>query len=291
MDLEGQRTQGQIDPRYEDITQDGRVRIDAFPVGFGLVWRQIRVSPQIRHALRENGIIPILTRFELEGLPGPFAVERAIEVEGGYTLSRSEDEAGRVTRLFLDMDVELWGSKGRTNLPPPDDAGARALVGRAWAEHTFTRPFAPPSDRKVIALPVDGKDFVPTARRAWKPPRAAMDLPFGARALEPALTEDPVSTAFGLSHTDSNQHVNSLVYPRLFEEASLRRLAALGRDTTVLARRLDIAYRRPSFAGEKVKVALRAFELEGRLVCTGAFFGEGESDVERARVYAQMTFE
>jgi hypothetical protein len=66
-------------------------------------------------------------------------------------------------------------------------------------------------------------------------------------------------TAFGLDHTDSNQHVNSLVYPRLFAEAALRRLAELERPRRLLIRALDIAYRKPSFAGDRVRIHTRLF--------------------------------
>ena len=94
-------------------------------------------------------------------------------------------------------------------------------------------------------------------------------------------------------HTDSNQHVNSLVYPRLFEEAALRRLAASGRSTAVLARSLRIAYRRPSFAGESLRVFVRAYEGDRGVTCTGYFFGADDdpSRTDRARAFIQMRFE
>jgi len=106
-----------------------------------------------------------------------------------------------------------------------------------------------------------------------------------------ATADDPIRVTFGVTHTDGNQHVNSLVYPRLFEEAALRRFAATGRSTTVLARKLDIAFRRPSFAGDSVRVVLGMWESAGRIVCTGAFLGEDENDLARARVYVQMAFD
>jgi acyl-CoA thioesterase FadM len=94
-------------------------------------------------------------------------------------------------------------------------------------------------------------------------------------------------------HTDSNQHVNSLVYPRLFEEAVMRRLFALGRSRAVLARSLVIGWRRPSFAGDVLKVDLRLFETSATgLVAVGMFFGETETakgpDRDRARCYVRL---
>jgi hypothetical protein len=291
MDLERQRTTGRLDLRYEDVTQDGRVQLETMPVALGVIWRALMVDKPTRRAMRDAGIVPILTRFEIEGTPGPFGIERPLEIEGGYALGHVADAEGQVTRLLLAMDGELFGPKGRTNLPPPDDAGARALVGRVRAEHVFTRPFAPPEDRRVLALPFGGGGFVPSERLAWRPPTSTLDPPDGARPLEGKLKDDPVDAVIGLSHTDSNQHVNSLVYPRLFEDASLRRMAALGRPTQVLARKLDIAFRRPTFAGETLRLSLQAFERDGRTICVGVFFGPESRDPLRARVYAQMTFE
>lgn len=292
MDLQGERTTGQLSLRYDDVAQDGRVVLATLPVALGVVWGNVLVPGEIRDALVAQGIVPILTRFQIEGAPGPFdAVGKPLDVEGGYRVSHDVDAHGAVARLLLDMDAELWGVKGRTNLPPPDDAGARALAGRVRAEHVFTRPFAPAEQRKVLSLPVAGKAYVPGARREWRTPQTALDVPPTARALDATYTEDPVVYALGLTHTDSNQHVNSLVYPRLFEEAALRRLAALGRSTNVLARSLDIAFRRPSFAGEKLRIVLQAHEDGDRIVCTGVFLGEGETDVRRARVFVQMGLE
>lgn len=294
MNLDGQRLSGRLDLRYEDVTQDGRVQLETMPVALGALWKNLMGDAEVRKALREAGIIPILTRYELEGGAGPFAVDKPIQVEGGFALAHSVGEDGQVARIHLDLDAELRGPKGRTNLPRPEDAGKRALVGRVRAEHVFTRPFAPAEERRVVSLPVGaepGAAVVPKTLRAFRAAKETIETPPGARSLEPEILDDPARLVMGLAHTDSNQHVNSLVYPRLFEDAALRRMEALGLPTGVLARKLDIAFRRPSFAGEVLKVAVRTFEHEGRIVTVGAFFGPESRDIGRARVYAQMTFE
>jgi hypothetical protein len=214
-----------------------------------------------------------------------------MEVRGGYTLSHGVDEAGAVNRLFFDMEAEVWGEKGRTNLPPPDDAGTRVLAGRIRAEHVFTRPFAGPGERRVVAIPTPEGPFIPKAQRIHRAPTEPLTLPAGAKALGDALRDDGTSLRFGASHTDSNQHVNSLVYPRLFEDAALRRFAALGKSTQVRAREAVLAYRKPSFAGDGLRVLLQAFTAEdGSLGCIGAFVAEDDPSPERARVYVRMLF-
>ncbi len=291
MNLDGERLSGKLDLRYEDVTQDGRLRLETMPIALGAMWRKMMGDAEVRKSMREAGIIPILTRYELEGAPGPFAVDKAMEVLGGFALSHSLGADGKIARVLLDLDAELYGPLGRTNLPRPDDAGTRALAGRVRAEHVFTRPFAPAEERRVVALPIGGETIVPKTARPFRAARATIEPPAGARSLEPEILDDPAKLVLGVAHTDSNQHVNSLVYPRLFEDVALRRLAALDLPTTVLARKLDIAFRRPSFAGETLKCAVRTFEAGERIVVVGAFFGPESRDIDRARVYAQMTFE
>ena len=291
MNLDGQRLSGLFDLRYEDVTQDGRVVLTSLPVALGTLWSSLAGDAATRKAMRVAGILPILSRFELEGGPGPFGVDKPVRVEGGYALSHAVDGEGRVARVMLDLDAELLAPKGRTNLPKPDDAGQEAVVGRMRAEHVFTRPFGPSEERRVRELPLPGGAFVPASSRVFRSARSTIDPPAGARSLEPEILDDPAKLVLGIAHTDSNQHVNSLVYPRLFEDAALRRMAALDLPTTVLARKLDIAFRRPTFAGETLRVAVRTFEANDRILVVGAFFGPESRDIDRARVYVQMTFE
>ena len=288
-----QRATGKLHLRYEDLAQDGRPLLTTLPVALGVLWRSLTIPAPVREKMREQGIIPILTRYSIEAFAGPFAIERPLEVEGGFELTHARDEKGEVLRIFLDMEAKLTGKKGRTNLPPPEDEGATAVAGTIDVEHVFTRPFAPPGERKITSLDFDGAPFVPEKQRDFSPPQAAIDPPRGARAIDPDFVEDETRVALGLMHTDSNQHVNSLVYPRLFEEAALRRLAALGRPTTVLARPLHITYRRPSFAGESLRVFVRAFDTDRGVACVGYFFGSSDdaSKVDRARAFIQMRFE
>ena len=288
-----QRATGKLHLRYEDVAQDGRPLLTTLPVALGVLWRSLSIPTPARERMQREGIIPILTRYSIEAFAGPFAIEKPLEVEGGFELTHARDAKGDVSRIFLDMQATVIGRKGRTNLPPPDDAGASAVAGTIDVEHVFTRPFAPPAERKVTALDFEGAPFVPEKRRDFVPPQAAIELPKGARAIDDGFVEDTTRIALGVMHTDSNQHVNSLVYPRLFEEAALRRLAAMGRPTTVLARSLLVTYRRPSFAGESLRVFVRAFETDRGIACAGFFFGSADdaTQIERARAFIQMRFE
>ncbi len=278
--------------RFEDVTQDGRLVLEALPNAIGpTVFNGILRNDPGWRALFKNGIMPVLTRFLLEGTPGPFSAEGKADAEGTCRIARSDDG-----RFVLDVWVDLWAPIGRTYGRTPRQ-GERALAGRVAAEQVFTRPFAPEGERRVTTLDFDGAPEVTDTRPALPPPESIAILPEGAKPLEPARRADRTAVTFGLLHTDSNMHVNSLVYLRLFEEAALRRFVELGRGARWLGRAVDIAYRKPCFAGQAMRVVQQAFELDGRLGVTAMLVDEkdtvtGEA-LARARphTYAQMLFD
>ena len=117
------------------------------------------------------------------------------------------------------------------------------------------------------------------------PATIAQELPPGARWLD-ELAADPTDYAFTLDQTDSNQHVNSLVYVRLFLDAINRRLLATGRSMRLRSRAVDIAYRKPCFAGDKVRARVRLFEHEGNVGAAGLI--EGSDGKPRCYVRIQL---
>lgn len=288
MDPIDQNVRGTMPLRYEDIAQDGRPRLGALPVALGVIWRGVTLPESTRSAMLGHGILPILTRLVIHAFDGPLAIDHPFTVEGTFGLAHAKNERGAIDRLFLDIEAQISAPLGRTNFPPPPGAGTMAAVGTVFAEHVFTRPFAPAAERKILALPIDG-EYVPPRERASRAPREVLVIADEATALDAGFVLDETPLVMGPTHTDSNQHVNSLVYPALFEEAVLRRLARMGRSPHVLARALEIAYRRPSFAGETLRVTLQLFERDGAIEAVGAFFGDGETELEKARVFARMT--
>ena len=290
----GQRGVGSVLLRYEDVAEDGRLLLHTMSAGLGeCVWKALLLDSAASKSLRARGILPILSRLVLEGGDGPHSLDAPLAVDGRYQLAHATAADGSVDRLFVNMWAEACAPIGRANFPAPEDAGSIVRAGRAFGEHVITRPFAAPEDRKVRRLEAEGLPEIPPARYDWRLPSTTMELPAGAVALDD-LTLEPTPIAFGLMHTDSNQHVNSLVYPRLFEEAALRRLATLGRGTRLLARYAESAYRKPSFAGQRVRIALSTFTIDGRVGAVGAFVDDAGPvepvDTKRARAYVRMLF-
>jgi hypothetical protein len=286
---------GRLYLRYEDICQDGRMVVEALPNVFATIWRHLAAQRPVTFG---EGVVAILSRVAVEGGEGPISVNAKVEAEGFYHLARTVGPDGQVERLILAMWGQVVAPLGRTHGPPPEGAGRPLVAGRAFAEHVFTRPFAPPAQRKVLALEVHspgavdgGGAFVPDATYTFAPPESALALPLGAEPIDDAPVLDDAPVVFGLDHTDSNLHVNSLVYPRLFIEAALRRFAHLGRRSPdLLARRLEMAFRKPCFAGDAARVASRAFTLDGKLGVTAAVKLEGDAPEARPRCAARILF-
>jgi len=246
--------------RFEDLTQDGRLVLEALPNALGAIaWRGALPRDPFIRACGAQGIVAILTRFVIQAHPGPFAASAQLEAGGGHRVVLADDG-----RLMLDVGGVLHAPIGRTYAKTPRD-GERALAGEVLAEHAFTRLFAAPGRRRVTREDLGGLPPVTETRPASPAPESVAALPEGATPLEPALRMDSVRFTFGLVHTDSNMHVNSLIYLRMFEEAALRRFVELGRGASWLAREVDIAYRKPCFAGQTIRVIQRAFEQSGRL--------------------------
>ncbi len=270
-----QRGRGRVSLRYEDIAQDGRVALGAMPQAIGeAVWRALLSKHPANALMREQGVLPILSRLIILGGEGPCSVDQPLEASGCYEASSSVSASGEVERLYLNMWASLEGPRANTYDPQPSRAGELHRVGRVFGEHVFTRPFAPPAERKVLRLALPGLPELPDARYSPRAMLALLTPPSSAVPLDAEPTPVTAPCVFGLAHTDSNQHVNSLVYPRLFEEAVVRRLALRGVTRPALAREVEVLYRKPSFAGEQVRIVLRTFRDGARYLATGTFVSE-----------------
>ena len=266
----------EVPSRFEDITQDGRLQLASLLPGLGATtWRHLLAHPDSKRLL-EGGIVPILSRIAIESGVGPFSAGHPLAARGAYAFTHTTGAGGEVDRLLLSMWLEVKAPIGRTYGAPPDGAGTPAFAGRVYAEHTVTRPFASsPEERRVQAADLAGLAGVPGERVEAVAPASLEALPQGAVALDDTSRADAATIHFGLVHTDSNQHVNSLVYLRLFEEAALRRLAEHGVRGAHIATRAHLAYRKPCFAGDAVRIELRAYEHEGQHGAVGSFVPEG----------------
>jgi hypothetical protein len=277
--------------RFEDVSQDGALKVCAMPAAIGLVCLgKLWFKTQLSQETRPHGIVPILTRLAMQATSGPVAVYNPVEADGAYQLAHTRDAARGVERVLLNCFADLHAPIARSHGPRSAVPGPAVLVGRAFAEHVFTRPWNPVGERKVVALPTSDGPLVPGPPLVFRQATATLGVPPPVRWLDAQLTLDPTPLTFGLTHTDSNQHVNSLVYPALFEDAALRRLMDLGYDTrALLVDYIDVAFRKPCFAGQRMYVWLRAFDREGKAGVVG-YLGPADCEPNRAHCFCALTF-
>jgi len=282
---EQQRASASMELRYEDVLQDGRTSLIALPHAVGeVVWRNRLAHHEAMHSSLKQGVIPILTRLVIEAGDEPIPATRPVQASGGFDLAHDANESGDVERLFLDIFIEVKGKRGRTHLPHGEGDGVDVSVGRVFAEHIFTRPWGPPEGRKVKRLEVEGIPPVPERRRTFRPLDRVATLPADATLLDAEPLLDPTPIVFGMMHTDSNQHVNSLVYLRMFEEALVRRHAG----NNALARWVEIGYRKPCFTGDRVRVRLQGFTRGDEVGAIGAFVPESDPHTTKPYAYVAM---
>ncbi len=281
-------------PRYDDIGQTGHLLLTALPVALGQTGWAAVTRLVSSDTFQRTRVLPILSRFVIEAGAAPFSVNNPMDAEGTIQFAHTLGANGHIQRLVLNMWCSVHGEAGRMHGFSVPNAGERLFAGRVFAEHVLTRPFDPPETRRVAELDLPGFPRIPEARHEWQPPEGLLQLPEGAQWLDEAFTYDTAPIVFGSDQTDSNYHVNSLVYPRLFTDAILRRLWDLGKRFALRANALEIAYRKPSFAGDRVHVAVRAFVSGDKLGASAILVSDDESkgpiELAKPRCFVRIWF-
>lgn len=265
---------GQTELRYEDVAQDGRLRLEGIwsPMG-PILWGRTKIAAPLGR-MGVAGVRAVLAYVCMEGTSERISLSGQVDSEVRFQLGHTVDDHGAVNRIVFDTWLTSHAprrARAPRALPEP---GAPVLAARAFGRHVFTRPAAPAGQHRVLQLDDRELPPVPEPRITWSLP-ALDELPPGGDWLEGQASPDPAPIAFGLAHTDGNQHVNFLTYARLVEDLALRRFARLGLSTAVLGRRAEIVYRRPSFAGDLLVAELRAFRQGDSVGVTAALKPEG----------------
>ncbi len=256
--------------RYRDFGQDRRIQLTAIPVCVGEVgWRVVLQRHDLERRLRADGAATVITRLALRAAPGPVTIVSRLEAD--VTIQGAHDETGRA---YLNMWAAL------------EDAGDGTPAAYMFAEHVVTRLKGPREARLVTAI--DGIDTSAPWTRCVA--EALMRPSPGWSPLGDAWT-DPAEVVFGLDHTDGNRHVNTLVFPRLAIDAGLRRLAQQRAEGPLRASAMEVGYRKPCFAGERMRILVRTFEVDegGYGVCAWLSAGEGLRPHITARIRYVVT--
>lgn len=275
--------------RYDDLTQHGHIKQVTLPMVLAKVCMEKLWANHPLVVTRKQGIVPILSRLVIESEPIAVSFGAPLEGRGRIEIAKEQAQDGSVSALFMNSHAEVWAIPSRRNPGVDPKSREHVRIGRAFGEHVLTRPFGPPDQRKVLRFDVPGQPALPDATHARVRVEQNVELPEGATPLDATFLPDDAAWSFGLIHTDLNQHVNSLVYARMFEEAAVRRAARHGHNKALFAQKLSLCYRKPCFAGESIQCWLQAYELNGAFGVVGYLAPEG-TPKERANCSFQLQF-
>lgn len=285
------RGEAPLQLRYEDICQDGRMMTQALPGAIGSLWQSSLNSPGMNE-LVASGVVPILSQLWIEGEDERLHPGQPARCAGTASLGHTRQSDGGLHRIVLDLQVDVSATRGSVLGPRRAGDGEEVLAGRVHARYVFTRPFHGPGQRRVTRLQAEGFPEVPACEVPSIAFEAMLERDAALQELEAAAPCPP--HAFSLQHCDSNQHVNSMVYPRLFEEAAQSHLLAEGHKPT-LSRRVALRFRRPFFAGQRARIRLHSFAGARGLFASGDFrdepaVGADGSDERSSHCQVAMSF-
>jgi hypothetical protein len=190
---EDQRGEAELGVRFEDICQDGRLRIDGVwpPLG-RILWNEARMG-RVFAGLGKSGIWNVLARLVIHAEDVPISPRRRSLNRVLYQLAHTVDERGEVNRIVL----RNWLRTDAVPARSPAGVTERRPVARAYGLHVFTRPLAAADQRRVVSLEGTGLPPVPETRIDLPAPRTLLQAPPGATFLDALPRPDTAPLVFG----------------------------------------------------------------------------------------------
>ena len=274
--------------RYEDCTQDGRLIPLALPPAMGGLWQEVIVASP-RRAQRDR------VRHHPDPDPADAALARAADPDRSPDRGRARasqlahdlDERGEVARLFMNVWCEVRGIAGR--IGPRQVEGALSPAG-----HRVRRAHVHPAVRAARSAPghpARGRGVSGRARGRATPQPPPTTAQRGCRRARRWLDELAAGSGRGRVHARSDRREPARQLAGLHPACSPRPPTAAwprpGAPLTVRSRAVDIAYRKPCFAGDRVRAHVRLFEHAAGLGAAGLIVGaEG-----KPRCYVRVLFD
>lgn len=255
---------------FEDLTERCALKLTSLLRVGGEVHYRLFERAVFDHSFRKaTGLASIIYRMELEATDTPLVLGSPAtvyaSVEPGH--SGSDDR----TRIISRGTVLIFGRSLESREPVP--------AAKAEIHHVFTRPFAPPAERRVTRLDprLGFNRSLPEREIEFIDPDTLLDAPEGFDRLDEEDGErEPHYWPY--SNTDPNQHVHAMDYVGFAMTYATDRLARCERaPTRYFFNRARIVYRRPFFTGDPYHRRGQCFEKAAAgspdsLCFAGAFY-------------------
>ena len=212
----------------------------------------------------------------------PIHVNRAVEVRAGFELAHDRDDAGDVTRLFMNVWTEVRGAAGRIS---PNSKPGRARARRPPVRRAHVHaPARAARSAQGHAPRGRGLSERPDAHPPPPAPATAQEPPDGARWLDELAPDTaPTTTSRSIRPTRTSTSTRWST-SGCSSTRSIAGSPRAGRRGKLRSRAVDIAYRKPSFAGDRVRAQLRLYEGPDGLGAAGFIAG----DDGKPRVYVRV---
>ncbi len=265
------RSVGETVLSYEDLSERGSLKLHSTlrytgPFHYGLWEREVTGAD----FYEKTGQFTPIYAMELEVTDDPVSLREPLVVETLIELGRTADASGQTTRIVSRAEQTLRGTS---------PGGSTVSVGRLRKHSIFTRPDAPPGQRRVRELH-ESLGLGPQPPRTLRIP-TPLDL-----AVPPAdFDPDPSRKAFtfadaaphvwGYEQTDLNRHVHAMDYVKVMESFGWDHLAERGYPVVGLFYdSCRILFRAPCFRGEGYLRAARFEPRDERRGGGGLLIGE-----------------
>lgn len=199
---------------------------------------------------RGDGVAPIPHLMHLRTAGRQVALGTPLRQEYRFRLVTARHADGALARAHLVMNCTLSARAAHA-------AHAAGALGSAEIWMALTRPFAPPGERKLSAVPAALRFLTEHALTAGElGSRAIESFRCQAAAAEQAI-HDTLPLAYHMDRSDSNRHINMHVYPQqALDYLALGYHRAGGNAGRLRFRAVTVYFRRPFLPGDGAEVEL-----------------------------------
>ena len=245
---------------FSHIDMNAHLKLDAYiemclPKNFANIEKHFDML-----ALRKQGVWPIPYYINIHTTPQPIGFAHPVHLQHKTLLRRHVTEQSlpqtaqteQVDRLFYDLSTHITAHESigsAENLGMGEQSQHIVSVGTIQMLQIFTKPLAPPDQRRVTQVPQELQRFQETP---WHKPFPTYEsLKAFPADYEVANIAPSFHSVWGFSNTDPNQHVTLTEYMMGIQNHLTRMLFQAKKPVTEhFVHQAEFVFRKPFFPGQ-----------------------------------------